>query len=100
MQPATSWTVASLAREIGLSRTVLTNRFRRLVGTGAIAYVIARRMQVAVGYESEICFNRAFPAVGQGAAGKISPRAELGRELTNTAYRAPLVCWERIQTAS
>jgi AraC-like DNA-binding protein len=76
-QPEEAWTLALLASKVALSRTVLSNRFQRLVGTGVISYLTARRMHVAseiltssrrsmadianaVGYESEISFSRAF----------------------------------------
>jgi AraC-like DNA-binding protein len=76
-QPSTPWTIASLAKSVGLSRTILANRFRHLIGTTVMAYATAQRMAMAadmlaasnrsigdvanaVGYESEISFNRAF----------------------------------------
>ncbi|MDE3154475.1 MAG: helix-turn-helix transcriptional regulator, partial [Acidobacteriota bacterium] len=71
------WTVAELARETGLSRTVLAGRFRHFLGEPPMAYLTRWRLrlgaralattsrsvaQVAaeVGYESEAAFNRAF----------------------------------------
>lgn len=74
---AQPWTIAELAREVGLSRTVLTERFRRFLGESPMAYLVRWRLrlgaralttttqsvaQVAfdVGYESEAAFNRAF----------------------------------------
>jgi transcriptional regulator GlxA family with amidase domain len=71
------WTIAELAREVGLSRTVLAERFRRFLGESPMAYLMRWRLrlgaralmtttqsvgQVAfdVGYESEAAFNRAF----------------------------------------
>ena len=76
-QPARAWTVAELAREAGLSRTVLSERFRHFLGEPPMAYLTRWRLrlgaraltssshsvaQVAfdVGYESEAAFNRAF----------------------------------------
>lgn len=76
-QPAEAWTVASLARAIGLSRTVFSRRFRALTGATVMEYVTERRMQRAaelltdsqlglselanqVGYESEVSFSKAF----------------------------------------
>lgn len=74
---AEPWTVASLAHEVALSRTVLAARFRHLLGEPPMAYLGRWRMrlgaralatstrsvaQVAsdVGYESEAAFSRAF----------------------------------------
>ena len=74
---ADPWTVASLAREVGLSRTVLAERFRHFIGQSPMAYLTRWRLllgsraltttsqsvaEVAseAGYESEAAFNRAF----------------------------------------
>lgn len=76
-RPAHPWTLESLAREVGQSRTVLHERFTALVGKPPMSYLALWRMQVAasrltrsaekvssvalaVGYESEAAFNRAF----------------------------------------
>jgi AraC-like DNA-binding protein len=74
---ARHWTLAELAREAGLSRTVLAERFAALLGMPPMAYLANWRMQraaslisaggttlaqvaVEVGYESEASFSRAF----------------------------------------
>lgn len=71
------WTVASLAREVNLSRSVFAERFSRLVGMPPMQYVTRWRMSVAsswireehlsaseaayrLGYSSEAAFSRAF----------------------------------------
>jgi AraC family transcriptional regulator, alkane utilization regulator len=71
------WTVASLAREVGLSRTAFAIRFSLLLGEAPIRYLAGRRMARAesllenadlalakiaetVGYESEAALSRAF----------------------------------------
>ena len=71
------WTVASLAREVHLSRSVFSERFSRLVGMPPIQYVTRWRMFLAsswfreehmsssevayrLGYSSEAAFSRAF----------------------------------------
>jgi AraC-like DNA-binding protein len=75
--PAHPWTIASLASEVGLSRSVLAERFRRYLSETPIAYLTRWRLQLGaqllastnhsvaqiaaeVGYESEPAFNRAF----------------------------------------
>ena len=74
--PSRNWTVDELAREGGVSRSVLAQRFTELVGESPIRYLAGWRMQVAkqlmregariqdvatrVGYDSEAAFNRAF----------------------------------------
>jgi AraC-like DNA-binding protein len=71
------WTAEDLAREVGLSRSALAERFTRLMGEPPIRYLAQQRLQAAaqrlkdssdtiariafqVGYESEAAFTRAF----------------------------------------
>ena len=78
--PARDWTLEALAREVGISRSVLSERFTHLVGQPAMQYLTSWRMQLAasqlqsgmdtvatvgerVGYESEAAFSRAFKKV-------------------------------------
>ncbi len=78
--PARTWTVESLAREVALSRSAFSARFSELVGEPPMAYVARWRMQVArawlaeadmtvsqvamrLGYGSEAAFNRAFKRI-------------------------------------
>lgn len=75
--PAADWTVASLAREAGLSRTGFAERFTARLGVTPMAYVTSWRMQIArealvarglsvveaaelAGYASESAFSRVF----------------------------------------
>jgi AraC-like DNA-binding protein len=72
-----SWSVESLAKEVGLSRSAFVDRFTSLVDLPPIRYLTAWRLQTAkqnlsekqttiaqlarsVGYESEEAFSRAF----------------------------------------
>lgn len=76
-RPAHAWTLAELAHSIASSRTVLAERFTRLVGVPPMLYLTRWRLQLAaeqlssgsakvasigtqVGYESEAAFSRAF----------------------------------------
>ena len=78
--PARPWTVASLARELAMSRSAFAARFSERVGEPAMHYVTHWRMQLAVsaleeegvtvaeganrlGYRSEAAFARAFKRV-------------------------------------
>ena len=82
---AKPWTVERLARLVGLSRSVLAERFTGMVGQPPMQYLALWRMQLAsrllleggqvaavagaVGYESEAAFSRAFKKlVGQAPA--------------------------------
>lgn len=87
-EPARSWTVASLANEVAMSRSAFAARFKELVGESPMQYVTRWRMNVALiwlkqedspigeiadrlGYQSEAAFNRAFKrfiGVSPGAA--------------------------------
>ena len=76
-RPAHPWTLDELARTIASSRSVLAERFTRLIGVAPMAYLTRWRLQLAaerlargtakvaaigalVGYESEAAFSRAF----------------------------------------
>ncbi len=76
-QPASPWTIASLANGVGVSRSVLAERFRHFLSDTPMGYLTRWRLQLAaqvltstsksvaevageVGYESEPSFNRAF----------------------------------------
>ena len=75
--PEQRWTIASLAQEVGMSRSVLAARFRHFMGEPPMTYLSRWRLQLGarkltstshsvarisdeVGYESEAAFNRAF----------------------------------------
>jgi len=49
-QPARSWTLQALAREVGMSRTLLTTRFHAAVGESPIRYLAKVRLGQAAGY--------------------------------------------------
>ncbi|HXD08230.1 MAG TPA: AraC family transcriptional regulator [Burkholderiaceae bacterium] len=76
-RPAHPWTLESLAREAGTSRSVLAERFTHYVGQSPIQYLVKWRMALAsnllrrsalsmihialaVGYETDAAFSRAF----------------------------------------
>jgi AraC-like DNA-binding protein len=76
-QPARNWSLQSLARHVGLSRSALAERFSQFVGRPPMQYLANWRMQVAtghltagrdsvaaianlVGYDSESAFSRTF----------------------------------------
>ncbi|HKE43236.1 MAG TPA: AraC family transcriptional regulator [Steroidobacteraceae bacterium] len=76
-RPSEGWTVDSMAREVGLSRSAFADRFVNIMGTPPMQYLSSWRLKLAanlleeqrlsiaqaaaeVGYESEAAFNRAF----------------------------------------
>ena len=76
-RPAHSWGLEELAHEVGLSRSVLAERFAHLMGHPPMQYLTQWRMQIAsgllargsakiaqvaaeAGYDSEAAFSRAF----------------------------------------
>ena len=76
-KPCHAWTRAELAAAVGVSRSVLADRFARFLGEAPLTYLARWRLQLAarllqttrktilqlaadVGYESEAAFNRAF----------------------------------------
>ena len=76
-QPDKSWTVTGLARSVAVSRSILAERFRQVLGVSPMRYLSQWRLQLAagllrdggrgvaavaarVGYESEAAFSRAF----------------------------------------
>jgi AraC-like DNA-binding protein len=78
-EPMKTWTVEQLAKHIGLSRSLLAERFTNLVGIPPMQYLAKWRMQIAaellvsganvgtvavdVGYASEAAFSRAFKKI-------------------------------------
>lgn len=50
LRPGAPWTVASLAREVGMSRTAFAARFRDLVGEPPMTYLTRLRLGHAAGY--------------------------------------------------
>ena len=82
------WTVAELARESGMSRSVLSEKFVRMVGKPPMRYLAEWRMQEAsdmlrttdaaiatiaenVGYSSEMAFRKAFRKITGETPGKV-----------------------------
>jgi len=75
--PARDWTLDELAKEAGVSRSALTERFTKYLGVAPMSYLTDWRLElgadalrtssrsvqsiaIEVGYESEAAFNRAF----------------------------------------
>lgn len=84
--PASNWTLASLADAVGMSRSAFSARFTELVGDPAMHYAVHWKMRSALtrlqetdssmaelansfGYDSEAAFSRAFKRVMGSAPG-------------------------------
>jgi transcriptional regulator GlxA family with amidase domain len=95
--PAHPWTVASLAKEVGVSRSVLAERFRHYLNVPPMAYLTNWRLQLGaqmllstsysvaqialeVGYESEAAFNRAFKREFETPPARFRSRARADRK--------------------
>ena len=96
-EPARAWTVEALAREVAMSRSRFSDRFKTLVGETPMGYLHAHRMALAAealeagqlplaqvvqdaGYESDKVFARAFRRWSG-----LSPTAYARRELGQRA---------------
>ena len=90
--PARSWTLASLAAAVAMSRSAFAARFAAMVGVPAMEYVTRWRMNTALthfrdrdstvaeiaarlGYRSEAAFSRTFKRVIGTSPGSIRRRA-------------------------
>ena len=97
--PAEQWTVSTLARRVGLSRTRLAGRFAHFLSESPMAYLTKWRLKLgaeilqstdqsvseiaaAVGYGSEAAFNRAFKREFS------SPPAQFRRKRKSVAQRS------------
>ena len=100
-EPEQSWTVATLASKVGMSRSTFAGRFSELVGEPPLHYITRWRMQKAaallregratladiadrVGYDSEAAFSKAFKRWIGSAPGAYR-RASRGTEQHATA---------------
>ncbi len=97
--PGEPWSLESMARTAGLSRTLLAERFRKILGQSPMRYVAFWRMQVAkrllvasklpvedianrVGYESAPSFTRSFTKIEGLSPGQFRASSKL-EALTN-----------------
>jgi AraC-like DNA-binding protein len=95
--PERAWTISSLAQEVGMSRSVLAERFRHYLGEPPMTYLSRWRLQLGarmltttshsvvriageVGYESEPAFNRAFKREFGLPPARFRARAKFAKE--------------------
>jgi AraC-like DNA-binding protein len=112
--PERPWTIASLAQEVGMSRSVLAERFRHYLGEPPMTYLSRWRLLLGarlltttshsvariageVGYESEPAFNRAFKREFGAPPARFRARAKSEKE---NAHRPKALTRIRPATAS
>jgi AraC-like DNA-binding protein len=105
--PQYAWTIANLAQQVGMSRSVLAEKFRHYLGEPPMTYLSRWRLQLGarmlnstsysvariaadVGYESESAFNRAFKREFGAPPAAFRARAKSAREAGH-AGRAQMV---------
>ncbi len=100
-EPEKDWTVALLAKEVGMSRSDFSARFTGLVGESAMRYLTQWRMQLAraqlqetpdslaviadrLGYQSEAAFCRAFKRIFGVSPGSVRHTATVSLQSLRT----------------
>jgi len=102
--PDEPWTIASLAQQVGVSRSVLAERFRHYLGEPPMTYLSRWRLNLGarmlcssshsvariagdVGYESEPAFNRAFKREFGAPPARFRMRNKLRNDAKTAAKR-------------
>jgi AraC-like DNA-binding protein len=104
--PEHPWTIAELARSVGMSRSGLAERFRHFLGEPPMTYLSRWRLQLGsrlltstnhsvariagdVGYTSESAFNRAFKREFGAPPARFRTRAKLAQRPAHRAEKQP-----------
>ena len=87
--PAEPWTVAGLAKEIGVSRAALARRFNELVGEPPMAYLTSWRITVAADLlrEPGATVGSVAPQVGYGSSFALSTAFKRVRGVSPQEHR-------------
>lgn len=88
--PAHPWTVAALAREVGISRAALARRFTNLVGEAPMAFLTAWRMTLAADLlrEPGATLTSVAQQVGYSSPFSLSTAFKRTRGISPHQYRA------------
>jgi AraC-like DNA-binding protein len=88
-RPDRPWTVASLARDVGVSRPVLARRFTSLTGESPMAYLTGWRLALAADLldQPEITIADAARRVGYGSAFALSTAFKRERGVSPQQHR-------------
>jgi AraC-like DNA-binding protein len=106
--PSHPWTLADLAKQAGISRSVLAERFRHYLNETPIAYLTRWRLQMGAqmlastnysvaqiaaeaGYESEAAFNRAFKRAFSAPPARFRGQSRSARRTVARSGRVPAV---------
>jgi len=106
--PEHPWTIASLAQQVGVSRSVLAERFRQYLGEPPMTYLSRWRLQLGarrltstsysvarisgeVGYESEPAFNRAFKREFGVPPARFRMRSKSAQRVVRTSKVQPVM---------
>ena len=91
--PAHPWTVASLAREAGVSRAALARRFNALVGEPPMAFLTEWRLTLAADLlrEPGATVGSVAPQVGYGSSFALSTAFKRRRGISPQQHRATAV---------
>jgi transcriptional regulator GlxA family with amidase domain len=88
-QPTRPWTLQALAREVGMSRTLFTTRFRTVTGESPMRYLAKVRLAQAAGYlrTADLSIEAIAMRTGYGNDASLSKafKRELG--ISPGAYR-------------
>jgi len=80
-QPTRQWTLQALAREVGMSRTLLATRFRAATGESPMRYLAKVRLSQAAGYLRTAELNIDTIALRTGYGNNVSLSKAFKREL-------------------
>ena len=106
-QPGRDWTVAELAAESNISRSVFAQRFQATIGVPPLRYATELRMRLArlwlrneklsidsvaqdLGYTSQAAFSRAFKRVNGQSPGAIRHHQKLIATIPDSTTAAPI----------
>ena len=101
-QPEANWTVATLARQTGMSRSLFAQEFQRLVGRSPIDYLRDWRMYEASALltESDLSCDAIAVRVGYGSGAALSKAFQRWAGQSPTAYRRDRVMPNGVSRAS
>ncbi len=88
-QPWHPWTIAEFCSRAGLSKTVLTDKFRKLIGASPVEYLTDWRMQIAARWlrESNMTIDRVAERCGYDSVAAFSKAFKRSFDVSPGAFR-------------